>query len=237
MFKEAEYFIGGCTSQAILAKYPEVEEQMKRALPVINTVDVLMRLQESYPEAWEMCADAVFPVAVSFTEEIEAIVGRQLYDISGIAESHIDGGTIFSISVRSGSSQKEVIETVMHEMAHARDMVSGRLHIDAMNLKITWDGVVYDGYPLPQLDAHELKTNPRYKAQFIAALAKYFAQPWELSANEGLWGKEFAGVCELIATYGTTWKPEWDAHEEEIITTMYNFKVSLYEAVHFLLES
>ena len=63
MFKEAEYFIGGCTSQAILAKYPEVEEQMKRALPVINTVDVLLRLQESYPEAWEMCADAVFPVA------------------------------------------------------------------------------------------------------------------------------------------------------------------------------
>lgn len=236
MFKEAAYFIGGTTTQAVLKAYPEAVEMIARALPVINSVDVLLRLQEQYPESWELCADSPFPVAVSFTEEVEAVVGRPMYDIAGLAEHHIDGGAIFSLNIRTGSPRKDVIETVMHEMAHVRDMLSGRFHIDAVNLKVTWDGVVYDAYPLPALDLEQLNGNARYKAQSVVAFAKYFAQPWERSANEGLWGKEFPQVKELVSTYGTTWKPEWDAHEEEILTTMYNFKVSLYEAVKFLLE-
>lgn len=235
MFREAEYFVGGTTTQAVLKAWPEAIEVMTKAFPVINTVDVLMRLQEQYPESWELCADAEFPVAVSFTEEVEAIVGRPLYDIGGLTEHHIDGGAIFSLNLRSGSSQKDVLETVKHELAHARDIASGRLIIDAVSLKVIWDGIVYDAYPLPALDVERLK-EPRYKAESIVAFAKYFSQPWEHSANEGLWGKEFPQVRELVATYGTTWKPEWNAHEEEILTTMYNFKVSLYEAVKFLLE-
>lgn len=234
MFREAEYFVGGTTNQAVLKKYPDAIEMMAKVFPVINSVEVLLRLQEQYPEAWALCADAEFAVAVSFTEEVEAIVGRRLYDIAGLAEHHLDGGAIFSLNLRSGSAQKDVLETVQHELAHARDMASGRLSVNAETLKVTWEGVVYDAYPLPARD-DELAKSPRYNAQTIVSFARYFAQPWEASANEGLWGKEFPHVKEMIATYGTTWKAEWDAHEEEIVTTMCNFKVSLYEAVTFLL--
>ena len=236
MFREPEYFLGGESTSAVLATVPGSETLMRNAFPLINNVDVLMRLQEQFPEAWEICADAPIAVAVSFAEEIEQLTGRPMYDISGLAEHHVDGGAVISLSVRSDSEPSDVVEVIKHELAHANDMATGRLRIDATNLKITWDGVVYDGIALPALDVESMKRDARVKAQAIVSLAKYFSQPWELSANEGLWGKEFKHVRELVTTHGTTWKSEWNAYEEEIVSTMSNFKVSLHEAVRFLLE-
>lgn len=236
MFREPEYFMGGTTAQAVVARNPEAEAMMRSAFPHINSVDVLLRLQEQFSEAWEICADTPIPVAVTFVEDIERLTGRPCYDIGGLAEHHVDGGAIVSLTMRGNSEPHQVVEVIKHELAHAKDIASGRLCIDATNLKITWEGTVYDGIPLPELNPTALKNDSRAKAQGIVALAKYFSQPWELSANEGLWGKEFTHVCELIEAHGTTWKPEWNAYEEEIVSTMSNFKVSLYEAVRFLLE-
>ncbi len=236
MFREPEYFLGGESARAVLATIPGSEALMRNAFPLINNVDVLLRLQEQFPEAWEICADTPISVAVSFAEEIEQLTGRPMYDISGIAEHHVDGGAVISLSLRSNSTPHDVVEVIQHELAHAKDIASGRLRIEATTLKITWEGVTYDGIALPELHFDEMKRDARAKALGIVALAKYFSQPWELSANEGLWGKEFKHVRELVAAHGTTWKPEWNAYESEIVSTMSNFNVSLHEAVRFLLE-
>jgi hypothetical protein len=236
MFREPEYFLGGESARVVLTTVPGSETLMRNAFPLINSVDVLLRLQEQFPEAWEICADTPIPVAVSFAEEIEQLTGRTMYDVSGIAEHHEDGGAVISLSVRSDSEPRDVVEVIKHELAHANDIATGRLRIDAASLKITWEGEVYEGIALPALDVEAMRRDARAKALAIVAFAKYFSQPWELSANEGLWGKEFKHVRELVATHGTTWKPEWNAYEEEIVSTMSNFKVSLHEAVRFLLE-
>lgn len=236
MFREPEYFLGGESARAVLATVPGSEVLMRKAFPLINSVDVLLRLQEQFPEAWEICADTPIPVAVSFVEEMEQLTNRPMYDIAGVAEHHVDGGAVVSLSMRSNSEPRDVVEVIQHELAHAKDIASGRLRIEATTLKITWEGVTYDGIALPALNVDEMKRDARAKAQAIISLAKYFSQPWELSANEGLWGKEFKHVRELVAAHGTTWKPEWNAYESEIVSTMSNFNVSLHEAVRFLLE-
>lgn len=231
MFPVGTYFMSGLTSKKALRDLPDLKHAIHITNLMTNSPETLIRFMDLYPNAWAMAADMSIGVGVSFFEDLEEVLPPgTLYTMVGIAEERDDSMMQIQLTVSQDHSDEAVCELLLHEYRHVEDYLSGRLSIDVETGVVTWDGVEHQAIVLPN-KADTLVE----QATFSTTLARYFAQPWEARANEGLWGKEFPTVRDLIDDYGTTWPA--GLVEQEVIDYIVEHKVTLYRAIKALLSA
>lgn len=229
MFPVGTYFMSGLTSKKALKDHPDLRHAIHLTNLVTNSPATLQLFMELYPTAWAMAADMSIGVGVSFFEDLEEVLPPGTpYSMVAIAEERDDASVQIQLTVGQYHTDEAVCELLLHEYRHVEDYLSGRLSIDVETGVVVWDGVEYQGIILPQ-KADTLVE----QATFFTTLARYFAQPWEARANEGLWGKEFPTVRDLIDDYGTTWPA--GLVEQEVIDYITEHNVTLYRAIKALL--
>ncbi len=95
-----------------------------------------------------------------------------------------------------------------HETAHIKQLKDGRLKMS--NNKCYWEGVEHK---LLYLTVFPNPENDISYADDVMKNLQYYAQPWELDAQNGIWDirDSFYKLCSmLIEQHGTCWKQEWD---------------------------
>jgi len=229
MFPVGTYFMSGLSSKKAIRDLPDLTHTIHIANLMTNSPEALERFMDLYPNAWAMAADMSIGVGVSFFEDLAEILPPGIpYNMMAMAEQRDDTLMQIQLTVGQDHTDEAVCEILLHEYRHVEDYVSGRLSMDVETGIITWDGVEHQVIVLP------MKTDTLVEqATFFTTMARYFAQPWEARANEGLWGKEFPTVRDLIDDYGTTWPA--GLVEQEVIDYIVEHKVTLYRAIKALL--
>lgn len=108
--------------------------------------------------------------------------------------------------IGSGMNGNKIKATWLHECVHAKQMREGRMEVDHINGKMIWEGVSYEGITFDQWSPID---DIGILAQKLEMM-RYYAQPWEFEANEGLWefilpefAENAAQVCAAVASLTT----------------------------------
>lgn len=138
------------------------------------------------------------PVAIVDCRD-DDMMDRKIY---GMTFHTTDLKPMIVIYIGSGISDKVIRATWKHEAVHAKQIREGRLEVDHIKNKMIWEGVEYDGVVLDHWLPIDEVGELAYKLEYM----RYYSQPWEFEANEGIWhiltpefSENYSAVCALVA--------------------------------------
>lgn len=171
---------------------------------------------------WDAAVAADYPVC---------FVATELY-CAGFAlecDSEFDGKPSIVLFIDQEVSFNDIEVCWMHENVHLNQLRSK--HLVLAQGMCYWKGTEYDLLELPPIDYSE--GDALFGEQVLTVL-KYYAQPWEIEAQEGLWNtrnRTFLLAKLLIDKYGTCWKNEWNVEYRRELINRYGLKYAFRDLV------